>query len=146
MLSNLPQYFGAVLLFTHSAFDIPSAEFIENALSFPASINTCLNDFLSERSINTRCCICRGYKTHTIKRSLKHIGTALIIHLQRYHSANPYTEVTVPESLNMSEYLPEAGEYSLCSAILHRGTVLSGHYTCYARTSTSWMLFNDHHA
>ena len=124
------------------SLDIPSAESIENALSFPASINTCLSDFLSERSINARCCICKC-KTRTIKRSLKHIGTALIIHLQRYHSANPYTEVTVPESLNMSEYFPEAGEYSLCSAILHRGTVLSGHYTCYARTSTSWMLFND---
>jgi len=31
------------------------------------------------------------------------------------------TEVTVPES-HMSECRPRAGEYSLCSAILHGGT------------------------
>lgn len=131
------------------SINIPSEGAFESAQNFPASINTCLSNFLSKRRYlmsNARCCTCQSYQTYTITRSLKHIGAALIIHLQRYHSVNPYAEVTVPGDLNMSTYLPKAGNYSLCSAILHRGTVLSGHYTCYARTSHDWMLFNDHRA
>jgi len=73
----------------------------------------------------------------------KHLGSAIIIHLQRYHSPNPDACVTVPKRLNMSRYIQGAGVYSLCSAIYHRDTELNGHYTCYAKTSNGWMHFDD---
>jgi len=80
---------------------------------------------------------------HTLKRSLKNLGSAIIIHFQRYHSANPNARVAVSKSLDMSRYIPGAGVYSLCSAIHHKGIVSSGHYTCYARARHGWMHFDD---
>ena len=113
------------------------------------SIDDCLANYLSEvKHSEPYYCICKVCKTaeiHAIKRSLKHIGTALIIHIQRHHSSTPYTKVEVPESLNMSTYLQGAGTYWLYSAVHHSGTVESGHYTCYARTENGWMHFNDSH-
>jgi len=120
------------------------------SIDLGASIENCLANYLSEvkrsEPYYCTCKVCKTAEIHTIKRSLKHIGSALIIHLQRHHSSSPYTEVEVPESLDMSNYLKEAGTYWLCSAVHHSGTVESGHYTCYARTESGWMYFNDSYA
>ena len=120
------------------------------SIDLGASIENCLANYLSEvkrsEPYYCTCKVCKTAEVHTIKRSLKHIGTAIIIHLQRHHSSTPYTEVDVPESLNMSTYLQRAGTYWLCSAVHHSGTVASGHYTSYASTESGWMYFNDRHA
>ena len=114
------------------------------------SIENCLTNYLSEEKRSEpyycTCKVCKTAEVHTIKRSLKHIGSAIIIHLQRHHSSTPYTKVEIPESLNMSTYLQGAGTYWLCSAVHHSGTVESGHYTSYARTESGWMCFDDSYA
>jgi len=119
------------------------------SIDLGASIENCLGNYLSEvkrsEPYYCACKACRTTQVHTIERSLKHIGTALIIHLKRYDSSNPHTKVEVPKFLDMSTYLQGAGTYYLCSAVHHSGSVASGHYTCYARTEDDWMYFNDRH-
>jgi uncharacterized UBP type Zn finger protein len=111
------------------------------------SIESCLNSLLAPqedaRDAMHRCKSCGKDQIHITEKSIKHIGTALAIYLQRFHSDNPSVQVSIPEVIDMSRYLPGAGSYSLCSAVHHSGSTMGGHYTCYAKTRNGWMHLND---
>lgn len=112
------------------------------------SLESCLLGLL-EKQIDSEdamhfCKECKCDQIHSLEKTIKHIGSALIIYLQRFHSTNPSAQVTVPKTLNMRDYLPSSGLYSLCSVIQHEGSgATGGHYTCYAKSYKGWMFFND---
>jgi len=111
------------------------------------SLLSCLQGFLAEErdtEANTHLCRrCECEQIHILRRRITHLGAALVIYLQRYNSADPEAQVTVPASLDLSKCLPGAGEYSLSSAIRHSGSLEWGHYTCCAKAGNGWMHFND---
>jgi len=109
-----------------------------------SSLETSLQAFLAERTERFEdshfCTRCNQYQVHTFQSTIKHIGSALIVHLQRFHSPFPHSEVFIPDTLN----IPEVGGFSLCSAVCHIGrSPDSGHYTCCAKASNGWMRFDD---
>lgn len=108
---------------------------------FPLSLESSLQAFLAERTgINDFCKACNEYRIHTFQSAIKHSGSALIIHLQRFHSSQPHAKVSVPDTL----LIPGVGKFSLCSAVRHIGNTPDyGHYTCCAKASNGWMLFDD---
>jgi len=108
------------------------------------SLETSLQAFLAERTERYEdshfCKLCNQYQVHTFQYTIKHIGSALIVHLQRFHSPLSHSDVFVPDTLN----IPEVGRFSLCSAVCHHGsTPDGGHYTCCAKASNGWMRFDD---
>lgn len=115
------------------------------------SFNSCLEKFLapkrdSENALH-RCDYCQRDRVHEVRKVLRHIGSALIINLQRFHYHSPETKVKMPSKLDMSTILGEHGSYSICSAINHIGSSASGgHYTCWARSQGRWVYLNDEHA
>lgn len=108
------------------------------------SIESCLDSiFLEERDAPDSCHLCkqcRSDQVHVTQKSLKHIGSVLVIYLQRYHSKFANEQVSVPEQLNMGTNL---GRYMLSAAIRHEGSREGGHYTCLVKTISGWMLCDD---
>jgi len=119
----------------------------ETTLEYSLSIESCLDDFFAEKKDTSEtphfCIFCKKDQIYTARKSLKSIGSALIIHIQRYHSSDPYAHIEVPLEIDMSRYCPAAGTYSLRSAIRHFGDGGMGHYTCCAETKEGWRHFND---
>jgi ubiquitin C-terminal hydrolase len=111
------------------------------------SIETCLAVYLAEANDTENtphyCRTCRCDQIHTSQKRIQSIGSVVIIHLQRFHSINPYALVDVPRKIDMQQYTQDAGMYMLCSAIRHDGNENMGHYTCSAKTNKGWMQFND---
>jgi len=111
------------------------------------SIESCLRCYCATETdaldATHSCQHCRKDRVHITQKSFKHIGSVLVIYLQRYHSFYSDAQVSVPEVLDMSTYLPEAGRYRLSAAIRHEGSRESGHYTCFVRIASEWMFCND---
>lgn len=113
---------------------------------FILSLDTCLAAFTAKRTEDQEnshfCKQCNRYEVHTFESAIRHTGSALIIHLQRYHSLYPHSAVSIPRIICIGEL----GKFSLCSAILHSGySAEGGHYTCLAKARDGWMCFNDSH-
>jgi len=115
-----------------------------------ASLPLSLDAFLSEQADSPEnmhtCRNCNQDQIHINKKSIKRIGSAVVIYLQRFTSLNPQAFVTVPHTLDMSKYLKGAGSYSLCSVIHHSGDLNWGHYKCFALSAKGWMCLNDEKA
>jgi len=115
-------------------------------VSLEASLDAYLCEQTDSPETSCKCRECQQDQIHTSKKSIKHVGSVVIIYLQRYNTVNSRTPVTVPHVLEMSKYKEGAGTYSLCSAIQHEGNVLGGHYKCFALASNGWMCISDSHA
>lgn len=119
-------------------------------LSPKASLPLSLEAFLSEQPDSPEtphtCRRCNQDQIHINKKSIKQIGSAVVIYLQRFTSLNPQALVTVPQTLDMSKYLEGVGSYTLSSVVHHSGDLRWGHYKCFANSANGWMCLNDRNA
>jgi len=96
--------------------------------------STCATLMTAENMLN-----CRGCKRNTqhFKVSfIRHIGSVLVIHFQRFDEITQgklYAKVRLPEELDMGKYGGNLGKYRLKAVIYHSGTMKGGHYTAQIR-------------
>eukprot|EP00917_Polyrhabdina_sp_WS-2016_P022768 GHVP01049367.1.p1 GENE.GHVP01049367.1~~GHVP01049367.1.p1 ORF type:complete len:1527 (-),score=250.65 GHVP01049367.1:1159-5739(-) len=65
--------------------------------------------------------------------------------MQMMDMVKVYDRFEFPETLDLSDLVPDAGEYQLHSVVVHSGDVNMGHYWAYMRpdNNETWMRFDD---
>ena len=93
------------------------------------------------------CETCGRLEKHYKQSFLTHIGSTLVLHLQRYNQTTGEkleTPVSAPsEVLDLSEFGSSLGKYQLKAVICHHGYMGFGHYTANVNTEDGWWCLND---
>lgn len=129
------------------------------------SLESCMRSFFEHQELSgIDCCFCAkcGKKTPS-KQGVKLLSLPpiLCVHLKRFRNYRGYTrkldcKVTFPETIDLSEILPEAFsadfaqndcKYTLYAVVVHSGTAMFGHYTAYVRDRREqyWYSADDSH-
>lgn len=111
-----------------------------------------INQYYRQQEIMWDCRNCNKEHLCTVKSSIVHLPRFLLLHLSRVnadtHSVQK-TKVTYPlEHLSLSPYTTrQSSPYDLYAVCCHQGSMASGHYTAFCRSSSSrdsiWYSFND---
>ncbi len=132
---------------------------ISRILSVPIAGDTlkdCLtHDFKPELIEDFQCDFCPKdaqdrYIPVEAERTQKIIATSplLIIQLQRFHTLADGSlrkmlhPVSIPENLDISNERGSSS-YQLRAFVVHRGTMIFGHYWAYVRIGNKWYCYND---
>lgn len=96
---------------------------------------------------NRLICLCCGQNSQHFKVTfIRHIGSVLVIHFQRFDEQTQgklYAKVRFPEVLEMGKYVRNSGKYRLKAVIRHNGTLEGGHYTAQIRLNRVWYSVDD---
>nr|XP_053627159.1 uncharacterized protein LOC128684868 isoform X2 [Cherax quadricarinatus] len=111
-----------------------------------------INQYYRQQEIMWDCRNCNKEHLCTVKSSIIHLPRFLLLHLSRVnadtHSVQK-TKVTYPlEHLSLRPYTTrQSSPYDLYAVCCHQGSMASGHYTAFCRSSSSrdsiWYSFND---
>eukprot|EP00898_Chlorokybus_atmophyticus_P006264 jgi/Chlat1/6639/Chrsp49S09074 len=90
--------------------------------------------------------LCPAKKQFTVRSA----PSILVLHLKRFGALGGKINrhVAFSEQLDMTPYMTPGcadsnPQYSLYASLVHFGTAASGHYYCYARDRSGWLLFDD---
>ncbi|CAI2385296.1 unnamed protein product [Moneuplotes crassus] len=94
------------------------------------------------------CKQCEDIRVCQIKKTITHLPENVIMVLQRF---DPVTQRKIHDKMKfpLNFTIKQEGnalrtpKYKLKSAIIHRGSLTGGHYTCVANRGDKWKLFND---
>lgn len=95
------------------------------------------------------CETCGRLEKHYKQSFLTHIGSTLVLHLQRYNQTTGEkleTQVSAPsEELDLRDFGSFLGKYQLKAVICHYGNMHFGHYTANVKTEGGWWRLSDSH-
>lgn len=95
------------------------------------------------------CDNCGDLQDHFKQSFVTHIGSVLVLHLQRYdkNAGNKLeTYVSAPEEeLDLTEFSPALGKYQLTAVVCHMGNMDFGHYIANVKAEDGWWQLNDSH-
>jgi hypothetical protein len=92
------------------------------------------------------CTKCGRDTQHFSVSFLRHIGSVLVVHFQRFDETTQgksYTKVGFSDELDMSKYIQNGGKYTLKAVIRHSGTLIGGHYTAQIKRNGCWYSVDD---
>ncbi|KAL4716417.1 hypothetical protein ACJJTC_015845 [Scirpophaga incertulas] len=122
------------------------------------SLQDCLAAFFSADELKGdnmySCSRCNKLRNGMKMSGVMRLPEVLCIHLKRFRhelmfSAKVAARVSFPlHDLDMAPYThkdctSKITKYDLCAVICHAGTAGGGHYTCVARNSRRWYMFDD---
>lgn len=115
----------------------------------PLTLSTCLDYYLRTTLMsagNEFPCRHCGSTRHYKQSFLRHIGTVLVLHFQRYDSARAQklqTTIEFENRLDLSPYFASRLGYDLKAVVYHEGSLHFGHYTAAVLLNGSWYSYND---
>jgi ubiquitin C-terminal hydrolase len=104
---------------------------------------------LMEDQNRLNCENCGDLRNHFKQSFVTHIGSVLVLHLQRYdknagNKLETYVSA-VDEELDLTAFGPALGKYQLTAVICHIGSMDFGHYIANVKAEDGWWQLNDSH-
>lgn len=125
-------------------------------LNNSGSLFNCLDQFTKAEHLDHYTCTkCSSIKTTTKTLKIETVPTVLTLHLKRFkhdlNSTKIETKIQIPMFLNISEYCLNQTEqqikakeiYELFGVVVHEGSISTGHYTVYIKSSGHWYKCDD---
>lgn len=139
----------------HSALTNISSEFGRRTLKSrnEVSLLNCMRYLCRAHLMNGQnrlnCDNCGDLRDHFKQSFVTHIGSVLVLHLQRYDkNAGNKLETYVSaaeEELDLTAFGPALGKYQLTAVICHIGSMDFGHYIANVKAEDGWWQLNDSH-